>query len=77
MANARREPIVPVETKIVLELNEAEASALLKVLNKVGGSVEETRRGYTEAVRVALVGVGVTAPGYGDPGCEGHITFTS
>lgn len=76
MAEARREPIpAPVETKIVLELTEEEASVLLRVANKIGGDPTTTRRGSIENIRRALCSVRVTSPDYTDKGCTGNIFF--
>lgn len=62
-----------ISTEVVLTLSQREAETLLKVCNCIGGSGVNTRRGDTNAIRVALLGVKVRS--LGAVAVTGSITF--
>jgi hypothetical protein len=54
MAKATRKPVVPQPTEYVLELTEDEAKFLVGVLNRIGGSPENSPRGISDDILSAL-----------------------
>lgn len=59
MASAVREPVEPIEHRVVLTLTEEEATALRDVTRAIGGPPQTSRRAHTEAISDALVDAGV------------------
>lgn len=70
MARTKNEKLIV--TELTLVLTGEEASALLAVLRKVGGSPGLSRRRYADDIRLALIDGGVKE---GPDDTKGEVTF--